>query len=197
MILQGADHLEACPVADVGQSRVPMSAEIALEDPAVGCPVKQGAPGLQFLGARRSLLGMDFGHHGVVQVLTAAHGVSEVDAPVVAIIHVPHRRRQAAFGHHSVRLTEQGFRQDGCSGAGRRCLHGRPQSSSTSADHQHIVLERGIVGQLDDPPIGDRAHGTEPYVDIGQAHPDQAAPGKQLMSAVEVGNTVVAGEPGR
>src|SRR3712207_8819657 len=35
------------------------------------------------------------------------YGVGEVDAPAVAVVHVPHRRGDAPLGHHRVRLAEQ------------------------------------------------------------------------------------------
>jgi hypothetical protein len=48
-----------------------------------------------------------FGHARVVEILAAAHGVGKMDAPAVAIVHIAHGRRDAAFGHHGVGFAEQ------------------------------------------------------------------------------------------
>src|SRR5262249_26130673 len=47
VVLQGADQLEAGAVADVGESRVAVPSEVALEDAAVGGAVEDGSPRLQ------------------------------------------------------------------------------------------------------------------------------------------------------
>ena len=104
VILQGADHLEAGAVAHVGEPRIAMAAEIALQDAAVLGAVEQRAPGFQFAHAVGRFLGVQFGHAPVIQILAAAHGVGEMDPPVIAIVHIGQGRRNAAFGHHSVAL---------------------------------------------------------------------------------------------
>ncbi len=109
VILQRADHLEAGAVADVREARIAMAAEIALQDAAVLGAIEQRAPGFQFAHAVRRFLGVQLGHAPVVEVLAAAHGVGEMDAPVVAIVHVGHGGRDAAFGHDRVGLAEQRF----------------------------------------------------------------------------------------
>ena len=110
VILQGADHLEARAVAHVRQPRIAMAAEIALQNAAVLGAIEHRAPGFELAHARRRFLGVQLRHAPIVQILAAAHGVGEVDAPVVAIVDVAHRRRHAAFGHHGVRFAEQRFR---------------------------------------------------------------------------------------
>ena len=107
VILQRADHFEAGAVAHVGQPRIAMAAEVALQDLAVLGAVEDRAPGFELADAGRGFLGVQFGHAPVVEVLAAAHGVGEVDPPVVAVVDVAHRRRHAAFGHDGVRLAEQ------------------------------------------------------------------------------------------
>ena len=107
LLLQGADDLQAGAVADVGQPRVGVAAEVALADPAVLGAVEQRAVGLQLPHPVRRLLGVQFGHPPVVEELAAAHGVAEVDLPVVLGVGVAHRRGAAALGHHGVRLAEQ------------------------------------------------------------------------------------------
>ena len=107
VVLERPDHLEAGAVADVRQPRVPVAAEVALQDAAVGRPVEDRAPRLELAHALGRFLGVQLGHAPVVQVLAAAHRVGEVHAPVVAIVDVGQRRSDAAFGHHGVGLAEQ------------------------------------------------------------------------------------------
>ena len=83
LLLQGADQLQAGAVADVGQPRVLVAAEVALADLAVLGAVEQRAVGLQLPDPVRRLLGVQLGHPPVVEELAAAHGVAEVDLPVV------------------------------------------------------------------------------------------------------------------
>ena len=158
VILQRADHLEAGAVADVGQARIAVAAEVALEDAAVLRAVEHRAPGLELAHAVGRFLRVQLGHAPVVHVLAAAHGVGEVDPPVVAVVDVGQRRGDAALGHHRVRLAEQRLADQPDRDAGRRRLDRRPQARAAGADHQHVVLVRLIVGhhkilQSDQTPI--------------------------------------------
>ena len=83
LLLQGADQLQAGAVADVRQARVLVAAEVALADLAVLGAVEQRTVGLQLPDPLRRLLGVQLGHPEVVEELAAAHGVAEVDLPVV------------------------------------------------------------------------------------------------------------------
>ena len=58
VVLQGADHLQPGAVADVGQARVLVAAEVALEDAAVFRAVEDGPPGFQLADAVGRLLGV-------------------------------------------------------------------------------------------------------------------------------------------
>ena len=107
MILQRPDHLQAGPVADVRETRIAMAAEVALQDAAVLGAIEERAPRLELAHARRRFLGVNLRHARVVHVLAAAHRVGEMHLPAVAIVDVGERRRDAAFGHHRVRLAEQ------------------------------------------------------------------------------------------
>ena len=107
VVLQRADHLQAGAVADVGQARIAVAAEVALQDAAVLGAVEHRAPGLELAHAVGRFLGVQLGHAPVVEVLAAAHRVGEVDLPVVALVDVGQRRGDAALGHHRVRLAEQ------------------------------------------------------------------------------------------
>ena len=128
VVLQGADHLQAGAVADVGQPRVAVAAEVALQDAAVLGAVEDGPPGFQLADARRRFLGVQLGHAPVVDVLAAAHGVGEMDLPVVAFVDVGQRRRDAALGHDGVGLAQQRLADQADRDARRRSLDGGPQA---------------------------------------------------------------------
>ena len=139
-ILKRADHLEPGAIADVREALPGVTAEGALQDAAVGRAVEQGAPFLQLAHAIRRLLRVDLRHAPVVQERAALHGVLEVRLPAVLRIHVPERRRDAALGHHGVRLAEQRLAHQ----ADRRACGGGldrgAQPGAAGADHQHVVL---------------------------------------------------------
>ena len=122
VILQRADHLEAGAVADVGEPRIAVAAEVALEDAAVLGAIEDRAPRLELADAVGRFLRVQLRHAPVVDVLAAAHRVGEVDLPVVAVVDVGQRRGDAAFGHHRVRLAEQRLADQADRDARRRTL---------------------------------------------------------------------------
>ena len=107
VILQRPDHFETGAVADVRQPRIAVSAEVALENPAVGGPIEDGAPRFELAHAIGSLSGVELGHAPVVDVLAAAHRVGEVHLPAVAIVDVGQGGGNAPFSHDGVSLAEQ------------------------------------------------------------------------------------------
>ena len=113
LLLHRADQLEPGAVADVGEARVLVAAEVALADLAVRGAVEEGAVGLQLPDPVRRLLGVQLGHPPRVEELAAAHGVAEVHLPAVVAVDVAHARGDAALGHDRVRLAEQGLADDG------------------------------------------------------------------------------------
>ena len=141
LLLQRADQLQARPVADVGQPRVGVPAEVALADLALGRPVEQRAIGLQLPDAVGRLLGVQLGHPPVVEELPAAHGVAVVDLPVVVAVDVAHRRRTATFGHDGVGLAEQRLRDDRHALAEQARLDRRAQAGAARADDDDVVVE--------------------------------------------------------
>src|SRR5262245_24361636 len=124
VILKGADHLQAGAVADVGQPRIAVAAEVALEDAAILGAVEDCPPLLQLADAVGRFFGVQFGHAPVVDVLPAAHGVGEMHFPVVAVIDVGERRGDAAFRHYGVRFAQQRFADKPHRDAGRGSLDG-------------------------------------------------------------------------
>jgi hypothetical protein len=122
VILECADHLETGPVPDVREPWIPVPAEVALENAAVGGPIEQRSPRLELAHARGSLLRVQLGHAPIVEVLAAAHRIREMHPPAVAVIDVRHRRGDTPFGHHRVRLAEQRLADDADAGARARGL---------------------------------------------------------------------------
>src|SRR6185503_4706584 len=140
VILQRANQLEAGAVADVRQTRIPVAAEVALQNAAVGGAIEHCAPRLELLHAIGRFLRVQLGHAPVVDVLPAAHGVGEVHAPVVAIVDVAHRRGHAALGHHGVRFAEQRFADETDLDAVRRRFDRRAQAGAARADDEYVVF---------------------------------------------------------
>jgi hypothetical protein len=112
MVLKSADHLQAGAVPYMGEPRIPMAAEIPLQNSAITGAIEKRAPGLKFTYTRRSFLGMELRHPPVAQVLAATHGVGKVNAPAVPVVHISHRRGYATLGHDGVRFAEKRLRND-------------------------------------------------------------------------------------
>ncbi len=140
VILQSADHFQTGAVAHVRQPRIAVPAEVALQDAAVFGAVEDRAPGFEFMHPRRRFLRVQFRHAAIVQILSAAHGVGEMHAPVIAIVHVAHGRRHAAFRHHRMRLAQKRLGDHSGLASGGGCFNGRAQPRAARADHQHIVF---------------------------------------------------------
>jgi hypothetical protein len=146
VVLQSADHLKAGPIADVGKPRITMAAEVSLKDSSVACAIEQCAPGLELANPRRSFFGVKLSHPPIVQILAAAHGVGEVNAPTVAVVDVGHRGGDAAFRHNCVSFAEKRLCNDSDADAGGRSLNRSAQASAASSDDQDIVLMRDVLG---------------------------------------------------
>src|SRR5580658_1662080 len=145
MVLQSANHLQSGAVTDVCEARIPMAAEIPLQNSAIAGAIKKRAPSFQFTHARRSFLGMQLRHPPVIQVLTAAHGVGKVNPPAVAIVHISHRRGYATLGHDGVRFAEKRLRNDRDLYTGGRSLNGSPQTGAPGSNDQNVVLMRDVL----------------------------------------------------
>jgi hypothetical protein len=63
-----------------------------------------------------------------------------VDAPVVAVVHVSHRRRHAALGHHRVRLAEQRL-QTRPTRAPFAEASMAAETGAAGTDRQHVVFD--------------------------------------------------------
>src|SRR5437868_3520101 len=109
MILESADHLQPRSIAHMGETRIFMSAEISLQDPAVLGAIENGAPCFQFTHSSGRFARVQLGHAPIVHILTAAHGISEMDFPIVPIVYVGEGGGNAAFCHDGMRLAEKRF----------------------------------------------------------------------------------------
>ena len=138
-VLEGPDHLEPGPVADMGEARMGVAAERPLEDPPVPGPVEDRAPALELADAIRCLLCVELGHPRVVEHLAADHRVAEVDLPGVVGVDVAERRGDPALGHDRVRLAEQRLADEPDVGARRGRLDRGPQPGAARTDDQDVV----------------------------------------------------------
>ncbi len=145
-VLQGPDHLEAGAVTDMGEAGVAVPAEVALQDPAVRRAVEQRPPLLEFEDAVGCLEGVDLSHAPVVEHLAAAHGVAEVDLPVVLWPHAGEGGGDAAFGHDGVGLAEEGLAHKGSPGAHLARLDGGPQPRPACPYDDHVEVVPLVVG---------------------------------------------------
>ena len=141
VVLQRADHLQPRAVAHMRQPRIRVPTKIPLQNPPVLRAVKQRPPLLQLMHPRRRLLRVQLRHLRVIEILPAAHRIGKMCLPAVALVHVSHRRRHAALGHHRVRLAQQAFANQPHRAAlrGRR-PDGRAQARAARANHQHVMF---------------------------------------------------------
>ncbi len=152
-LLQGADHLQAGAVANVGQPGVAVPTEVPLADKSVGRPVEERAPLLEFPHPVGCFFGVEFGHPPVVEELAAAHGVPKVDLPVVLRPKVAHGGRDAALRHDGVGLAEQALADDRRPGSGIVGGDGRPEAGPAGADHDDVVIVTLVLAHRDSLPL--------------------------------------------
>src|SRR5262249_27067768 len=145
VVLQCSDHLEAGAVADMGEARILVAAEIALKNPAVLGAVEYRAPSFQLSDASGRFLGVKLYHPPVIDVLPAAHGVGEMDLPIVAIIDVGERGRDAAFSHDGVGFPQKRFAHQTNRDSRGGCFDSCAQSGAAGTDDEDIVFVGFVV----------------------------------------------------
>ncbi len=111
-----------------------------LSNRAVGAAVEKRSPALQLAQPIGGFLGEQCDHFRVVDSLSRLHRVAKVQLPVVVAVNGSQSRRQPALGHHRWGLAEQRLADHRGPGPPRRGLDGGPQSSSTGADDNHVVV---------------------------------------------------------
>jgi hypothetical protein len=107
MVLQRADHLETRTITHVREPWIPMSTEVPLQNAAVFRPIEERTPSFEFAHAFRRFSRVEFRHTPIVQILTAAHRIGEMNPPVIAIIHIRKRGRDPALGHDGMRFPQK------------------------------------------------------------------------------------------
>jgi len=117
-----------------------MPTEVALQDQAILGAIEQRAPLLELEDAIRRFLRVQLGHAPVVEQLAAAHGVAEVDAPVVLLPHVAERGRDAALGHDRVGLAEKRLADERGARAPGGGFDRRAEPGAAGADDDHVVV---------------------------------------------------------
>ena len=160
---------------------------------AVLGPVEQRAPVLELADPVGGLLGVELGHAPVVEHLAAAHGVAEVDLPVVLVVDVAQGGGDAALGHDGVGLAQQGLAHQSGPQAPGPGLDGGPQAGAAGADDDDVeVVGLVLSHRSDTAPIPlrsgleveavvvDGAAGHQPHVEVGEGH---EAPGSSRRTA--------------
>ena len=207
-ILEGPDHLQPRAIADVGESRVGVATERALEDAPVAGAVEDRAPQLQLAHPVGRLHRVQLGHARVVQELAADHRVPEVGLPLVLRVDVPERRRDAALGHHGVglaqeRLAHEADRRPGCLGLDRCPEPGAAGADDEDVDGVRLDLVERLRSQHERPiprlevdgEVANDPRRQQARVDIGEGDRDQARPGPPHVVPIQISQPLPEGVP--
>ena len=117
-----------------------MPAKSTLQDSPIIGTIEERAPLLQFAHAIGRLLRVKLCHTPIIEKLPAAHGVTEVGAPVVSRVHITHGRSNPALGHDGMRLAEKRFAYNANACALGQCFDCGTKPSSAGPDDQHIMF---------------------------------------------------------
>ena len=121
-----------------------MAAKISLQDAPVFRAIENGAPRFQLTHAIGRFLRVQLGHAPLVHVLAAAHRVREMHFPVVAIIDIGKRGRDAALSHDGMRFAKKRFTDKPDGNASRRRLNRSAQTGAARPDYENVVLDSFI-----------------------------------------------------
>jgi hypothetical protein len=189
-ILEGANEFETGAVTDVAETAVSVGAEGTLRDIPLRCAVEESSPALELEDALGYFFGEELNHAPVIDHLTAAHRVSEVDLPVVSRIDVAKGGSNASFSHDGVSFAEKRFTDDSNAATGFRSGDSSTQASTTGAQDEDIVFE-DIVATCDcchlenQPRVLKQASVEEPNVEIDEPQGEKADPGEDRVADVE------------
>jgi hypothetical protein len=134
VVLQCSDHFEAGTIAHVRKARIFVAAKVPLQNATILRAIEHRTPRLELTHTSWRFLRVQLGHPPIVDVLPAAHRVREMHFPVVAIINIGQRGRDAAFRHDGVRLAEKTFANHAYRHAGRGCFDSCTQSRAAGTD---------------------------------------------------------------
>src|SRR5215831_10226044 len=107
----------------MGKSRIFVAAKMSLQNSAVFCAIKNGAPSLELAHPIWRFLRVQFSHAPLIDILTAAHGIGEMHLPIVAFIDVAQRRCDSALRHYRVRFTQKRFTDEADTNARSRSFN--------------------------------------------------------------------------
>src|SRR5262249_293359 len=145
VILQCADHLQPRSIADVSEPRITMSTEISLENASVFCAIEHCAPRFELAHTIRGFLRVYFSHAPLIDVLTAAHGMREMQLPIVAFIDMGQGRCNSALRHYRVRFAQKRFADQSNPNACSRSFNRSPQSCAAGADHENVIFKSFVL----------------------------------------------------
>ena len=140
VLLERANHFQSGAVAHVGEARITVAAEIALENQSFLGAVEQRAPFFQFQYALGGFLGVDLSHTPVVQQLPAAHGVAKMDFPVVLGVDITHGCGDATFRHDGVSFTEERLADESRSDPLGRRFNSGTETGAAGADDNDVIF---------------------------------------------------------
>jgi hypothetical protein len=146
VILQGADHFKPSSIANVRESRIAMTTEISLQDSAVSRSIEKRTPRFQFAHARGRFLGVKLRHAPAIKILPTAHRIGKVNAPIVSVVHIAHRRGYATFRHYGMSFAEERFGDHGDFYTSTRSFYSRSQTGASGTNDQNIVLVGDVLG---------------------------------------------------
>ena len=160
MVLERAYHLQSGSIADMRQPGIPVPTEVSLQNPAVWRAIKKRTPCLEFAYALWRFPGVQFSHPPIIQILSTAHRIREMNSPVIAIVNVGQGCRDAAFRHHRVRFAQQRFADDPDRCTISAGFDRGAQACPACPDHQHIVGESTEFRHLQNSPVVPDSHRT-------------------------------------
>jgi hypothetical protein len=140
-ILEGADQFQTRAVTDVRQPRMPVATETALVDLPFLVAVEHRPPTLELQNALGRLLRVQLGHAPVVEELSTAHGIAEVNFPRIERGHVAEGRGSSALRHDGVRLAEQRLAHHRGFEAKHLTFDRCAEAGTAGADHENIVFD--------------------------------------------------------
>jgi hypothetical protein len=140
VVLKRSDHFETGAVAHMGQPWIPVSAEISLVDKSFFRTVEDSAPGLKEPNAFRGEFGMEFGHAPDIEEFSTPHGITEVDFPMIALIHIGKGSGYASFGHDRMGLPQERFHYDTRAHPPGRRFNGSAEGGSPGPHDKYIVF---------------------------------------------------------
>ena len=192
VILQRADHLEAGAVADVGEARIAVAAEVALQDACRPSSDRRRAPQAS---SSRTRSGASFACSSAMRQLFTYWPPRIVSAKWTFQLSRSSTLASAAAMPPSAitvcALPSSDLQTSPTDTPAADGFDGRPQPRAAGADDEHVVFVGLVFRHLQDPDVRPHAHRAEPDVQVTEADREQAAPGPQHVPPVEAAHARV------